>query len=146
MIKPVPGLTIEQQPEPVVRRMVLYGEARNQEPIGQLAILNVIATLASEKSADQKTIILHPYRFSSLNAGDPNRALLLDAYAREPKTWAVIDTVCSLFESGFTIDPTHGANHYYNPKACDPQPKWGRGSPDWQETAIIGDHVFGRCP
>ena len=145
-MKPVPGLTIEQQPEAVVRRMVLYGEARNQSPVGQLAILSVIRTLAKEKGASEKDIILHPKRFSSLNADDPNRALLLTACDRDRPAWIVADAICSLFEAGCTTDPTHNANHYYNPKACDPQPAWGRGSPDWQETAVIGDHVFGRCP
>jgi spore germination cell wall hydrolase CwlJ-like protein len=144
MTKPVPGLPIEQQPIAPLCRMVLYGEARNQSVVGQLAILNVIFTLAKEKNATARDIILHPKRFSSLNQDDPNRGLLLTACDRDRPAWIVADAVCSLFEANVTLDPSRGANHYYNPAVA--QPKWGRGDPAWQELAVIGDHVFGRCP
>lgn len=143
MIKPVPGLAIEQQPSSVLSRMLLYGEARNQPAIGALAVLSVVYNRASQSGKTVRDEILKPWQFSSFNQNDPNRALLLDAWKTDPVSWSRADAICELYEEHATPDPTKGATHYYNPSVV--QPAWGRGSSGWTELAVIDDHVFGRA-
>lgn len=143
MIRPAPGLPIEQQPLPVLRRMLLWGEARGESAAGKLAILCVVNNRVTGGST-WKSVILAPKQFSSFNPTDPNRDKLLHAHEIEPNSWAAIDAICELWESGATIDITEGADHYYAYKVVTPA--WGRGSPQWQETVTIGNHCFGKCP
>ena len=89
-------------------------------------------------------VILAPSQFSSFNLTDMNRAKMRTAWQDDPIAWAEIDSLCDLFEAELTLDPTHGADHYYNP--IDAHPAWGRGNQFWTETAVIGNHVFGTCP
>lgn len=142
-MKPDASKPIEQQTDAVLRRMLLYGEARNQPALGMLAILWVCLHRAQKANKGWADIILAPKQFSSFNADDPNRELLLTAADRDRPAWIKVDAVCELFEDGITTDPTNGATHYYNPKVVSPA--WGRGHPGWVETAVIDDHVFGRA-
>lgn len=143
MIKPVPGLPIEQQPSAVLSRMLLYGEARNQPAIGALAVLCVAYNRSAQSGKTLRDVILQPLQFSSFNMNDPNRGLLLDAWQKEPASWARADAICELYEEKAVSDPTKGATHYYNPNVVSPA--WGRGNPGWTELAVIDDHVFGRA-
>lgn len=142
MKRPVPGLTIEQQPEAVLLRMAVWAEARGEPIVGQLAVAWVIVNRARSRGTSESAEILKPLQFSSFNPLDPNRAMMLTAHLRQEVSWAVADAVCEMLESGHTIDPTSGADHYYAHKQV--QPSWGRGNPRWIETAVIGAHVFGR--
>lgn len=144
MIRPIPGVEIEKQPETVVRRMMVYGEARGESPRGMLAVLHTNRNWAGRKALDEKQAILFPARFSAFNKNDPNRGLMLTAHMEDRPTWKVIDAVCELFEGGDTLDPSLGADHYYNGEQA--QPVWGRGHKDWKETRVIGHHIFGVCP
>jgi spore germination cell wall hydrolase CwlJ-like protein len=143
MTRPLPGVPIEAQPESVVSRMALYGEARGESPLGAACVWFVARNRAVKHVTSIKEQWLARLQFSCFNADDPNREKLLAAHATDPASWARADAVCALCESSFLIDPTHGATHYYNPKVCDPP--WGRKHPDWRELAVVGNHVFGRA-
>ena len=157
----VPGLTIEQQPESVVLRMLLYGEARGEhdaggtlEAVAMLGVAWVVLNRARRKKMDPKTVILAPWQFSCFNANDPNRAKLLNAEKADPISWERADTVADLFEAGLTTDPTNGATHYVTTSL------WSRPDstvPQWYEqsvvasgvtkkTALLGHHVFATTP
>jgi cell wall hydrolase len=142
MIRPAPGLSIEQQPESIVARMLAYGEARGEGGVGILAVLHVVLNRALRLDTTLKHEALRKRQFSCFNDEDPNRNNLLTADIRSPNAWAAVDAVCSIFEAGFTTDPTHGATHYYVEHMENP-PAWGRGHAEWKETVVIGAHVFG---
>lgn len=124
-------------------RLCLWGEARGEQAEGQLAVAWVIKNRADKQGNSIKEVILAPWQFSSFNHDDPNRDKMLSAHQFDPTGWARINAVCDLFESGYTIDPTKGATHYYVERMPNP-PKWGRGHPTWDETAVVGRHVFGK--
>ena len=142
-MRPLTGVAIEQQPECVISRMALYGEARGESAIGAAAVWFVARNRAVLHVTDLKEQFLQPKQFSCFNEGDPNRAKLMRAWFNDGRHWSRAEAVCDLCESGFLIDPTHGATHYYNPAIADPP--WGRKHPDWRELAVIGEHVFGRA-
>lgn len=143
MIRPVPGLQIEDQPDKVVGCMCVWAEARGQSAKGRLAVRWVITTRAHLQKTSVRQIVLAKRQFSSFNADDPNRAKLLTAWLNDSTSWAQASETCELFEAMCTIDPTNGATHYYNPKVA--QPAWGRGHKDWEEHVVIEAHVFGRA-
>lgn len=138
---PLMGSSIEKQPDSVVARMALYGEARGERAVGAAAVWFVARNRAVKRVTSVKEEFLRPMQFSCFNHDDPNREKLLKAYITDPAGWARSDAVCELCESSFMVDPTHGATHYYNPYVCDPD--WGRRSPEWREVAVIGNHIFG---
>lgn len=140
-MRPVPGIPIEGQPEGVVIRLCLWGEARGESGPGKIAVLWVLRNRALKHDTTLKAEALRPWQFSSFNANDPNREKLLTAWIEDPKGWAVCDAVAELFESVDMIDPTMGATHYFNPDVV--KPEWGPGHAQWRETARIGKHLFG---
>lgn len=142
MIRPLADTHIEQQPESVITRLAVYGEARGESALGMAAVWFVARNRAVRHVTDIKVQFLRPLQFSCFNENDPNREKLLTAHQTDLSGWARADAVCELCESSFLIDPTHGATHYYRPDVCDPP--WGRRSPEWRELATIGRHVFGR--
>lgn len=143
MIKPVPGLPIEGQPESWVLRAVVWAEARGESSVGKLAVAWVIGNRAKNRGSTIKAEVLRPWQFSSFNHSDPNRSKLQTAHETDPDGWAACDAVCELFEKNSTLDPTLGASHYYVLTMPHP-PVWGRGHKDWQETVVLGAHVFGK--
>lgn len=143
MTRPVPGLTAAEQPEKALLRMVLWAEARGEGPVGVLAVWWVIATRAARQKKSKREIMLARRQFSCLNATDPQGPKMVTADMDDQRGWAMVDAVATLAEAGYTSDPTLGATHYYNPAVASPA--WGRGHPQWVETAVIGRHVFGRA-
>lgn len=142
ILRPVPGLPIEQQPETVIERLLIYGEARGEDHVGRLAVLHVVNNRALKADTSIKLEALRRRQFSCFNDDDPNRAKLLQGHVDNPVAWAAIDAIAGLFDGGLTQDPTKGATHYYV-LAMDNPPAWGRGHADWIETTVIGHHVFG---
>lgn len=163
--QPVPGLPIESQPEAIICRLVLVGEARGEQDEGgaleSVAMLGVL-WVGENRRLDRKHrwpdnlrgVFLQRAQFSCFNQYDPNRAKLLDLWKSDPVTWERADTVADLFESGLTLDPTMGATHY-----CT-EALWGRDDPTlpfhWYSRQEIdagrtvrlrqfGHHVFGRA-
>ena len=143
MIKPAPGLKIEQQTEAWVLRACMWAEARGEPAVGRLAVAWTIRNRAVARDTSLKFEILKPWQFSSFNENDPNRELLLLAHKQDPAGWGAVDAIAELFENKATVDPTLGATHYYVLDMPN-TPKWGRGHATWDETIVIGAHVFGK--
>lgn len=141
-MRPAPGIQIESQPEAVLLAITLWGEARNQGPLGMLAVAHVIMNRAADVSV--RSVILKPLQFSCLNHNDPNRGKLLDAYKLEPEAWGQASAVSELVLSGRTKDPTDGAVNYLTKNLYN-----SSGAPEWAKnmkvTAEIGAHVFGKA-
>lgn len=151
-MRPLPGLTIEQQPVRVIARMCLVAEARGErdaerdlDGVCMLAIRwvieNRINQSAGDRLRDARDVILQPKQFSSFNLNDVNRAHLLTFWREDPVSWERADAICDAFEAGLTKDPTLGSLNYYNPRIATPS--WGRGHAGWDQRYARGNHVFG---
>lgn len=150
MIRPAPGLAPEQQSEKVVVRLCLADEARGEkdasgdlDALPMLAIWHVIRNRALARDTTMKAEVLRPWQFSGFNQQGGHREQMLHYWQNDATAWTRADAVCDLAEAGFTVDPTEGANHYYALSMKEP-PKWGRGHPTWNETVVLGGHVFGK--
>jgi spore germination cell wall hydrolase CwlJ-like protein len=141
-MKPLPGTLIEDQPDPVLRRLLVWSEARGESPRGQLAVLWVVYNRAKLRKTTMKQEILRPLQFSAFNKNDPNRIKMLGAYIADKVGWGRADVVCSLFEEACAVDPTDGSLNYYRPLEGK-HPAWGRGHKDWVDKVEIGNHIFG---
>lgn len=162
-MNPVPGLTIDQQPERALHRMLLWGEARGEqdqegrlESVSMLAVGFVALNRAARRRTSVKVEILRPWQFSCFNANDPNRVKLLDAPKIDPVSWERADTVCDLIEACYVLDPSRGATHYVVEPMWNREPK-NPDKPQWYETPEIaagrtkelarwGHHVFAVAP
>lgn len=142
MIRPIPGMPIEDQPEPAVLAMLCWGEARGESVVGKLSVLHVVRTRALKRDTSMKAEALRRKQFSCFNEDDPNRAGMLFAHSAKPATWAECALVVELFLANVTLDPTKGATHYFVTKMDHP-PAWGPGHADWVEHIVIGHHTFG---
>jgi len=141
-LRPAPGVPLDQQSEAVLLRCCVWSEARGESPRGQLAVAHVIRNRTIARSKTLREVMLEPAQFSCFNADDPNRTKMLRAYELDPTGWAVADAICSLVESGDTLDPTKSSLNYYVADMPKP-PSWGRGHAGWREKVVVGRHVFG---
>src|SRR5258707_1372853 len=98
----------------LIAAKTIFGEARNQSIIGQIAVMWVIRHRAERRYGGEVGSVakacLAPLQFSCWNEGDPNRALL-DRMGPE-KLGQQISLVTGVL-SGITADPTIGADHYF---------------------------------
>lgn len=163
--RPVPGLQIDQQPERVLHRLLLFGEARGEQDSGgtleatamlAVAWVPMNRTLRHRPATTLKEEILRRWAFSCFNPNDPNRPLLLHAPSLDAVSWERADTVVDLLEARLTLDPSRGATHYCAVRL------WGRepvspARPQWferpeieagrtRELARWGHHVFAVAP
>lgn len=114
-MKPVPGIQIEDQPEPVLFACVLVAEAANDGEPGMGAVAQVIMNRLHRPKRFGNTIkevILHPWAFSSFNANDPNRAKLLELWHLEPQSYAIAEQIVSMADGGSLPDTVGPATHY----------------------------------
>lgn len=123
--------------------LLAYGEARGEEPVGQLAVMHV--ALNRERKGGwfgkgltgEGGVVLKPWQFSCFNENDRNLPKLLGAWGDSLGKYQEMRAIASLALSGFTIDPTQGATHYANLSLCNP---------DWAKkmtvTVRIGRHTF----
>lgn len=142
--------------------MLCYGEARGEEPRGQVSVMQVVKNRVEHggwfldsgilkagyskyhavclKNAFVSKLGKYIYQFSCFQDGDPNRDILLALCSDID-----MHSVLSRFPSSKVIDGTledisKGATHYYSPSIC--------GTPSWAKkmkvTAIIGHHIFCR--
>ena len=142
MIRPIPGLPIEDQNEPVVLTMLCWGEARGEPTRGKLAVLHVVRNRAMKRDTSMKVEALRKWQFSCFNDNDPNRKQFLSGPALGPSAWAECSAVVELVLGGDTTDPMLGATHYFVTSMTHPPP-WGPGHPDWKELVVIHRHTFG---
>lgn len=119
MPRPVPGLTIEQQPQLIVARMALYGEARGErdrdrdlDGVAMACVYQVAVNRAHARATTPKDEFLRYRQFSTFNTGDPNREQLLQAFELDRISWERADAIADVVEAGGLEDLTRGATHY----------------------------------
>ena len=165
-MRPAPGLTIEQQGDRILHRMLLCGEARGEndalDRLDSKSMLGVAFVPVNRlgrgrwRKLTLGQAILQPWQFSCFNPNDANRAKLLDLWKSEPVAWERANVVCDLLEEGLVLDPTKGATHYvriemWGREPANPaRPQWYEGpsieAGITKETARIGSHVFAVTP
>jgi cell wall hydrolase len=141
-LKIASGIALDQQPEPVLLRCAIWAEARGEPARGQLAVAHVIRNRSLALGKTIREVLLAPDQFSCFRTDDPNRTKMLRAPELDPSGWAVADAICSLMESGDTLDPTKSSLNYYAADMPNP-PDWGAGHPGWRFKVRIGRHEFG---
>lgn len=119
----------------------IWGEARNQGPIGLHAVANVIMNRAAAGGwwgGDPATVCLFPFQFSCWNLHDPNRPRLLAVTDSDPQFRQAL-AFANRALAGTLADVTGGADSYY--AAGTPRPAWAATA---KFTRRIGGHVFFR--
>jgi spore germination cell wall hydrolase CwlJ-like protein len=123
----------------------IYGEARGQPYVGQVAVAWVIRNRAEHPKwwgLNLKDVCLRPAQFSCWNQNDANRAIITSVTADDPNFRRSLG-IMALVLSGDLPDPTDGSTNYYTTS----RPTWAREwPPGWasslQETIILGAHTF----
>lgn len=153
---PIPGLTIESQPDDILCGMLAWGEARGESEQGKAAVIWVAKNRALKNGRGIHREILKPWQFSAFNEGDPNRAKMLEPTKHDaPEVWDECYRIAVGVLNGAIDDPTNGATHYCTTAIWGEQTKPGFGV-QWYhaieiesgrtvETARIGHHVFARA-
>ena len=114
----------------------VWGEARGEDHIGQVAVANVILNRARNKkrwSTKIADVCKQPWQFSAWNANDPNRPKMLTAEATDRAMRGAIRACLDAFDK----DVTHGADHYFADYID--KPGWAEGM---RRTCKIGVHEF----
>lgn len=106
---------------------VVYGEARNQPFVGQVAVAAVILNRYHSSSFPHSipTLIYQPGAFTSLTNG---QASGIDAQA-----------ISAVMDAAHGWDPTHGALYYWNPATATSPWVWSQPI-----MLRIGNHVFAK--
>jgi spore germination cell wall hydrolase CwlJ-like protein len=125
--------------------LTMWGEARGQGEAGMRAVGHVIHNrwLAKRHGAHVTDTVSAAWQFSCWNAGDPNRAAMLniEALSRDSedyRLWLAAKHVAAEILAGRSADPTGGALFYHTDAV---QPAWSRGVPP---VTRIGSHLFFR--
>lgn len=116
----------------------IYGEARNQVPLGQKAIACVIMNRARHGGwwgSTPREVCLKPFQFSCWNANDPNRSLMLAVDPLDPVFSPLLEIAQSAM-AGALIDVTAGADSY---EVRGTGAFWAKGL---TPVASIGAHDF----
>lgn len=152
---PVPGLTIENQPDDVLHAMLVWGEARGESREGKLAVAYVAVNRALKWERRLASVILRPWQFSCFNPNDPNREKLLHPEQHGSlATWEECWLLAEAARGRLEPDPSHGATHYTVVSLWGSEAVTAGGKFLWysaealrrkvtRETARIGNHVFG---
>jgi N-acetylmuramoyl-L-alanine amidase len=136
---------VEQLTEEEIFVLTLYGECNGEPYVGQLAVACVIRNrvIDSRWPDTYEEVCLQPKQFSCWNAVLPTghlRAILnLDITKR-------LRFIAEGIRTGVIPDITDGANHYINPFAGPPEPKWAQNVKPitlWP-SAFTGSHAFYR--
>jgi hypothetical protein len=120
----------------------VWGEARNQEPIGMEAVACCIVNRTKRGFGywwgdTIERVCLKKWQFSCWNENDPNRAKLL-AVARGETHFDKCLVIAGNAVDGMLPDRTIGATHYYA-KSMPSPPPWAVGHKPCIE---IKDHLF----
>lgn len=111
----------------VLLARMIFGEARRNSRIEQIAVAHTALTRAKDKvrwnGTDIRSALLTPKQYSCFNDDDPNREILEDPMRYDSKRFKQCLVVAEKVLNGEYKDPTNGATHYHAPSA---NPKWAR--------------------
>lgn len=130
----------------VFTRNLLF-EARGEPDEGVAAVGWVVLNRLDDErwpgEESLNSIILAPNQFSWTRPDDPQHRLAFAPWERFPREWRRAKEIAGRVLNGCLADPTDGANHYLNVRACR-RSRWG--VPSWFDpdkvTAVIGRHTF----
>lgn len=123
----------------------IWGEARGEDRAGQEAVAWVIRNRAHDtrwagdllgRKGAVSRVCLQPWQFSCWNDTDPNHSLLINL---SDDQIALQREIALAVLSGAQVDPTGGAQYYFNPSVVTPS--WANGM---TKMAAIGHHDFYR--
>jgi len=146
-ILPVKQEKIDLKQEKCLATMI-YGEARGEAELGQIAVAYSAVNRATKKTICQ--VVLAPKQYSIFN-NNPSLKMAALSLHIEPKQKNKIDTeswkratkVARNVLTNKVSDPTDGATHYISPMAMNylgyKYPKW---SYVYTRVAVIDNHVF----
>ncbi len=135
-------------PEQMILARVIFGEARDQQEQGKIAVGWVIRNRVERSpfwgwQNNYHDVILQPDQFSAFNIGDKNRPFVEDPLhtnlASDKATWRECYNTAGQILNNEVNDPTMGADHFYSTDIT---------SPYWVDekkfTVQIGKHRFYR--
>lgn len=118
----------------------VWCEARGEASLGRMAVAwTLINRLRAHKWYSGQTLAetcLKASQYSCWNTNDSNRIAVAKCTDQDPILIECRSDVQSAFD-GNSIDPSHGATHYYNPSIV--QPSWAKGL---TPIVSIGNHTF----
>lgn len=119
----------------------MYGEARGESVLGQLAVAWVIKNRADKAhgwwGSTPYDVCHHKWQFSCWNAFDPNSSKLA-ALPETDKLYLILKDIADKVLHGKSHDPTDGATHY---KVRGTPASWDSAVAD-QKPVQIGRHDF----
>lgn len=160
MIRPVPGLMLDQQPASALLRMQGCGEARGESNLGMFAVMCTPVNRVGHgrwRAMNLAQVITQDQQYSCFNHTDMNRVKLLEFYKTDPIAWARADALAELIERyrerpllWTARDITEGATHYVR------NDLWGADNAQWYgrkeiaagrtvQTVVIDHHTFARA-
>jgi len=116
----------------------VYGESRNQPRLGQVGVASVIMNRANSPrwwGDNPRDVCLKYEQFSTWNANDPNRAIIMNVDVADP-VFQGCSQIAADAISGKLIDPTGGADSYCVTGLVT---AWNR---NLTPCAVIGAHSF----
>lgn len=124
--------------------LTMWGEARQEGEAGMRAVGHVIANrrrAGMHGAAYVTDTVGRAFQFSCWNAGDPNRAKLLDIDRLAPggadyRSWRLARRLADEIMAGRSADPTRGALYYHSIAVA---PAWSAGLAPVRR---IGSHLF----
>ena len=128
--------------EVILLALTVWGEARGEDYKGKLAVAWVICNRARFQETRLSRIVLKAWQFSFWNTNDPSRDDISDIDERGP-VWEQCLKAATGAYFKHTIDPTYGAEFYYNPSVVA-KPSWWDTDTTPDSEVKIGDHVFRR--
>lgn len=140
---PVATATIVSAEQKCLATMI-YGEARGESTLGQIAVAYTAVNRAVNKTVCK--VVLAPKQYSIFNNNPALRAAAMSADI-EPKQKNTIDEaswdqavhVAGLVVRKKVADPTNGATHYVAYKSLKRIPKW---TYTLKTTLKLGNHTF----
>lgn len=126
-MKPVPGLLLDQQPDKVKFACTLVAEAANDGEPGMSAVAQVVMNRVKSLKWPNTpgAVCSQPWQFSSWNANDPNRVKMLDFWQKDPKTYALAESIVEQAMAGALPDTVGPSTHYCTNGLHGTLPLWG---------------------
>ncbi len=116
----------------------MWGESRNQDTSGQIAVASVIKNRAEARrwyGDTPKEVCLKEWQFSCWNEGDPNKQKM-ENLPKVDEDYLKLLGIAYLVMTGQLQDNTNGSTHYHTTNIM---PKWAQ---DQKPVVVIGDHKF----